>query len=307
METPEQRVARLEAELAQAKVDALQKQLAEAQAQAGTPTATWPPAARQPTTDALVQAQRLAELAGRHFADGQFAGAEFAGAQFGGVRFSKPAPADTNLATAPRAVPASYKLASFRFSWWTVWALFMIAVAPIAVWIFAPIALAIVGAITFVVVVFLTLRRTALRLSLLRWGEVATIVEQDVKSVGTYYSGTTVQNVRIAQAHGWTVERRWYSGPVTKTVVNYELRGTRSSLTIRGLPYDNGVILADSRNPQRALCVSSFPYDLARDAGGNWTGQVAGRSKVGAIVMIDVLLAWTAATIYLGGLGAGIW
>jgi hypothetical protein len=111
----------------------------------------------------------------------------------------------------------------------------------------------------------------------------------------------------MAQAHGWTIERRWYSGPVTKTVVNYELRGTRASLTIRGLPYDNGVILADSRDPRRALCISSFPYNLERDPSGNWTGQVAARSKVGAIVMIDILLAWTAAAVYLGGRGAGLW
>jgi hypothetical protein len=40
---------------------------------------------------------------------------------------------------------------------------------------------------------------------------------------------------------------------------------------------------------------------------GNWTGQVAARSKVGAIVMIDILLAWTAAAVYLGGRGAGLW
>ena len=299
VETPEQRVARLEAELAQAKVEALQKQLAEAQAQAGgadPPQPTWA-AGAQPHSDQLAQAQQLAELAGRHFGDGRFTG----------VRFRKSPAPDTNLATAPRAVPAGFRLASVRFSWWTVWALFMIAVAPIAVWIFEPLALVIVAGVTFVVVVFLTLRRTALRLSLLKWGEVATIIDQDVKSVGTYYSGTTVQNVRMAQAHGWTVERRWYSGPVTKTVVNYELRGTRGSLTIRGLPYDNGVILADSRDPRRALCISSFPYNLERDPSGNWIGQVGARSTVGAIVMIDILLAWTGAAVYFGGHGAGLW
>jgi hypothetical protein len=289
VETPEQRVARLEAELAQAKVDALQKQLAEAQADVGgsaVPAQSgaapqWPMRSAQP---------------------------QFGGVQFGGVQFGKrSAPPDTNLATAPRAVPVGYRLASVKFSLWTVWALFMIAVAPIAVWIFVPFALVIVAAVTFVAVVFLTARRTVLRLSLLKWGEVATILSPDVKSVGTYYSGTTVQNMRMAEAHGWTVERRWYSGPVTKTVVNYQLRGTQASLTIRGLPYDNGVILADARRPQRALCISSFPYDLERDPSGNWTGRVSARSKVGAILMIDLVLAWTAVTGYLGGHAAGLW
>jgi hypothetical protein len=284
VETPEQRVARLEAELAQAKVDALQKKLAEAQADAG--------GSAEPA-----QAGGAPEW---HMRSAQ--------PQFGGVQFGKrSAPPDTNLATAPRAVPVGYRLASIKFSLWTVWALFMIAVAPLAVWIFVPLALVFVAAVTFVAVVFLTARRTALRLSLLKWGEVATILNPDVKSVGTYYSGTTVQNMRMAQAHGWTVERRWYSGPVTKTVVNYELRGTQASLTLRGLPYDNGVILADSRRPQRALCISSFPYDVERDPSGNWTGRVSARSNVGAILMIVIVLAWTAVTGYLGGHGAGLW
>ncbi|MDT4920450.1 MAG: hypothetical protein QOI15_1352 [Pseudonocardiales bacterium] len=300
-ETPEQRVARLEAELAQAKVEALQKQLAEARAQAGAP-ATAPRPAWQDTeqrmSGSLAEAQQLAELAGRHFGDGRHTG----------VRFAKSsAPADTNLAQPPRAVPGSYRLVAMPFRWWTVFALFMIAVSPIAVWIFAPIAALVVGVVTFLGVVGLALRRSALRLSLLKWGEVAGVVGNDVKSVGTYYSGTTVQNVRMAQAHGWTVERRWYSGPVTKTVVNYELRGTQASLTIRGLPYDDGVILADSRNPRRALCVSSFPYDLERDPSGNWTGRVPAKVKVGALLMLDVLLIWTAGMVFFGGLGANLW
>jgi hypothetical protein len=293
VETPEQRVARLEAELAQAKVDALQKQLADAQARVqgqpgGVPQATWIPTL--PPQQELINQLRSAQP------------------QFGGVLFGKSSPPpDTNLATAPRAVPSAYRLVAFPFSFWTLFALFMIAISPIALWIFVPIAGVIVAGVTFVAVVVISLRRSALRNSLLKWGEVARIISPDVKSVGTYYSGTTVQNVRIAQAHGWTVERRWYSGPVTKTVINYELRGTQASVTIRGLPYDNGVILADSRDPQRALCVSSFPYDLERDASGNWTGRIAARTKVGAIVMIDLLLIWTAAMVFLCGLGANLW
>jgi hypothetical protein len=204
-------------------------------------------------------------------------------------------------------VPGSYRIILMPFNWWILFTLFMIAVSPIALWIFVPVAGVAVAAAAFIAVVLISVRRTLLRNSLLRWGEVATVVNTDVLSVGTYYSGTTVQNVRITQAHGWQVERRWYSGPVTKTRVNYELRGTRASLMIRGLPYDNGVILADSRNPQRALCISSFPYDLERDPSGNWTGRVAARTKVGAIVMLDLVLIWTGGMVFFCGLGAGLW
>jgi len=264
VETPEQRVARLEAELARAKVAALEKELAAAQVAAGGPTA--PPL----------------------------------------VRFGKTPPPDTNLAPAPRPVPMSYRIIVTPFKWLILFLLFMTAVAPIAVWIVAPLAGVIVAGVAFLLVMWLFVGRWATRNALLKWGEVATVVNPDVVSVGTYYSGTTVQNVRIAQAHGWTVERQWYSGPVTKTRVEYVLNGVPGNVTIRGLPYDNGVILADSRKPGRALCISSFPFDLERDASGNWTGAVAPRVKVGAILMLDLVLAWTAAMIIICGNAANI-
>jgi hypothetical protein len=162
-ETPEQRVARLEAELADAKVAALQKELAEAQA----------------------------------------------------------------------FQPSAYRAVAIPFSWWTLFTLFMITVTPIALWIWVPLAAVVVAGLTFLVVVTLLLRKSARRTALLRWGEVANVLNVELLSRGTYYSGTTVQNVRMAQAHGWTVDRRWYSGPVTKTRIDYELRGTRASIVIR--------------------------------------------------------------------------
>jgi hypothetical protein len=289
VETPEQRVARLEAELARAKVDALEKELAAARAEAGgVPASTWTPTP-------LPQPDFGGDASGQpHFGGAQLRKASVPG---GG----------SNLAPAPRAVPASYRMIVLSFSWWTLFTLLMISVAPIALWIAFPVSGVAVAAVAFVGVLVLMLRRSSLRNSLLKWGEPAAIVDRDVKSVGTYYSGTTVQNVRMAQAHGWKVERSWYSGPVTKTVVDYELRGTRGSLTIRGLPYDNGVILADSRKPERALCVSSFPYDLERDASGNWTGHVPTRVKVGAILMLDLLIGWTVAMTLICGNAANLW
>jgi hypothetical protein len=211
------------------------------------------------------------------------------------------APVDTNLAPPPRRVPWRFKVAAFPWSWWTVWTMFMISVTPIALYIVLPISGAIAAAAGFVGIVIVRFVRNRTRLALLKWGAVATVVDTNVKSVGTYYSGVTYQNVRLAQAHGWQVDRRRYSGPGTTTEITYELNGQRHQLTLRGRDYDNGVILADTRRPERALCVSSFPYDLDRDSSGNWSGKLSRRVAIGSAFMTVLLGGWVAAlvTIYL--------
>jgi len=221
-ETPEQRVARLEAELAQAKVDALQKELAAAQA--GVPE----PAAAPGTAvgDAVRRhAEARAVLAGLA-AEGLHAERRTAPAGRVDRLASTWLPDDNHppasrLAPAPRAVPLAFKLIVFPFRFWTLFALFMVSIAPLALWIFLPVAGIFAVAGTFLVVTFLTLRRRHLRHVLMKWGEVATVTGTDLLSAGTYYSGTTYQNVRLAQAHGWKVTRQWYSGPGYKTRVTY--------------------------------------------------------------------------------------
>jgi hypothetical protein len=267
-ETPEQTVARLERELAEAKVDALQKEL-DAAAPAGLPPSisTW-----------------LSGYGNMWKSDGIGAAA---------------AQPDSPLAPAPRAVPSAFKLIVFPFSFWTLFTLFMITVSPIALWIFVPLAGAVAAGLTFLTIAWFTLRRTRLRNSLLTWGEVATVTNADLLSRGTYYSGTTYSNVRLAQAHGWTVERRWYSGPGSKTRIEYAVGSGKGALTLRGLPYDNGVILADPRNPARALVVSAYPYDLHRDETGNWVGTLSKRVLFSSLLMTVILVGWTAAMIWL--------
>src|SRR3954451_8695274 len=104
-ETPEQRVARLEAELAQARVDSLQAQLGQARAAAGF--------APDPTLDHIQRAQRT-----RSNGRGSFVKA--------------PAPTtDDRLAPPPRAVPSGYRLVVLPFSWWSVFTMFMVSTAPI--------------------------------------------------------------------------------------------------------------------------------------------------------------------------------
>jgi hypothetical protein len=291
-ETPEERVARLQHELDQAKIDDLQKQLAAAQEAVGVhpaPSANEPPPRRRITVVKngvrVVDNADIADLA-RHLRDSG-----------GGIV----APADTNLAPAPRRVPWRFRAAVLPWSWWTVWTMFMISIAPIALYIVLPVSGAIAAAAGFIGIVTVRLVRNRTRLALLKWGAVATVVDTDVKSVGTYYSGTTYQNMRLAQAHGWQVDRRRYSGPGTTTEITYELGGQRNNLTLRGRDYDNGVILADTRHPERALCVSSFPYDLDRDSSGNWVGGLSRRVAIGSGLMAVLLVVWVVAlvTVYL--------
>ena len=122
-------------------------------------------------------------------------------------------------------------------------------------------------------------------------------------SRATYYSGTTWSNVYLPQAHGWTVTREMWSGRNTKTDVRYELDGHQGQLTVKGRPYDDGVILADQRHPERALCVSSFAYDLERDESGNWTGRLRTRLKVGMVIWVVLVLGWLALAV---GVSTGV-
>ncbi|PZS25896.1 MAG: hypothetical protein DLM58_21545 [Pseudonocardiales bacterium] len=272
-ETPEETIARLQRELDNAKIAKLQHEIAQARSgvtplkkPAYRSAQSWPP------PDVLL---------------GRPAG-----------------PLDSNLAPVPRRVPLTFRLLVLPWSWWTVFTLFMIAVAPIAVWIFVPLAGLITVAVTFLVIAGLRLRRFRRQVGLLKWGEVAAVNAADPTSIGTYYSGTTYQNVRLAQAHGWQVARRWYSGPSTTTKVSYELNGTRGELKMRGLPYAGGVILAHSKDPKIALCVSSFPYDLDRDQDGNWVGRLGPRVVIGSIAMATVTLVWTVGLLALFYVGA---
>jgi hypothetical protein len=212
------------------------------------------------------------------------------------------APPDTMLSPPPRHVPFAYRLFFLPWSWWTVFTLFMVAVSPIAVWIFLPLAGVIVGVVTFLVVMYFATRRYLRLMALLKWGVPATSVQAAPLDVGTYYSGTTYQNVRLPIAHGWKVVRQFYSGPGTKTKLNYQLNGTSGELTLRGREYIDGVILVDSRKPTRAACVTAIPFDLSeRTPSGDWTGDLRFGTIFGAVAMLIFVVAWTLAMIVICG------
>lgn len=209
-------------------------------------------------------------------------------------------PLDTRLADAPRRVPLSFLLAELLpFRWWYLFALFMVAIPPIIVWIMYPRLLAPAAVLALVLVYGLQFRTARKRLALLRWGRVAQVVESEISSRATYYGGTTYSNVWLPQAHGWTVTRQLWSGPSTTTVVRYALDGYQGELKVRGRSYDDGVILADARHPDRALCVSSFPYDLDRDESGNWVGRLRARLVVGMVFWLLIVVGWLGAAVWI--------
>jgi hypothetical protein len=134
---------------------------------------------------------------------------------------------------------------------------------------------------------------------------VATVVGSDVTSRATYYSGTTWSNVWLPQAHGWNVTRELWSGRNVKTMLRYSLDNYQGELKISGRSYDDGVVLADSRHPERALCVSSFAYDLDRDDAGDWIGRLRTRLKIGMVAWFLIMIVWLvlATAISTGALG----
>lgn len=205
---------------------------------------------------------------------------------------------DGPLAAPPRRVPAAFIAASLPWKWWEAWALFMVAVPLIALWAGFPWLFTIVGAVAIAAVIGLRVRVAWAEYALLRDGIVATVVGVDQGASGTYYSGVTYRNVRMAVARGWRVDRRWYSGPGTKTTVAYSVAGQPGSLVLHGLPYQGGVILADPRRPSRAKCVSSFPYGLDRDAAGDWLGRVPGRVWIGVACTLGLWCVWLAGLAY---------
>jgi hypothetical protein len=76
----------------------------------------------------------------------------------------------------------------------------------------------------------------------------------------------------MRQARGWDVTTRIHTGGGTTTEVSYTVDGQPGSLTVRGLPYVDGVVLADHRHPGRAMVVSQFPHSVRPGLDGRLVG-----------------------------------
>ncbi|WP_407686902.1 DUF3060 domain-containing protein [Mycobacterium sp. HUMS_1102779] len=202
---------------------------------------------------------------------------------------------EQRLSPTPRRVPKAFWLAELLpFRWWYVWTLFVVAVAPVALWIELPKAFAVVAVLTLAGVYATQLWEARVRLVLLKWGRAATVTGAEALSRATYRGGTTWYNVHLPLARGWTVTRRRWSGPNAKTKVRYTLDGRRGEAIVRGREYVDGVILADDRNPARSRCVTSFAYDLDRDEAGDWVGRLRPRLRVGMACWLALVTGWLA-------------
>jgi hypothetical protein len=204
------------------------------------------------------------------------------------------------LVDPPRQVPFSFRLVAFEsWSWWEAFSVMMVLVAPIALWGFFPDTIPAAFILGLLAILVVRGRKYLKRVALLKWGKVATVTNADEISRGTYYSGTTYNNMLVRQANGWDVTKRMYSGPASKTEVHYSLDGTNGTLTLRGLPYRYGVVLADSRKPSRALCVSSFTFPVKPDANGEWQrGGISPWSWLGMALAFSMHAALVAGAVY---------
>ena len=227
------------------------------------------------------------------------------GAMFGHTLGQSPPPeppeAAGQLAEPPRQVPMSYRLATFNLSFYELFILVIGGVAPIAVWAFFPVV--IPGALIAAVLVIAWFRgsRYVKRIGMLKWGKVATVTNNDTLSKGTYYSGVTYNNMRKRTATGWDAKTIWYSGPAYKNKADYMLDGATGSLEWRGLQYQQGVILADSRKPSRAMEVSMFPYSVKPGPDGQLTGELSVWQWGGIIttLVVEVTVVYLAVTAVL--------
>lgn len=136
------------------------------------------------------------------------------------------------------------------------------------------------------------IRRSAGWWRLLRHGRVVA-----AESVQTTTSGSGT--VHLAHATGWGVQRGWYTGEITDSVIAYSVAEQRRTLVIRGLPYTSGVIVAHPSRPE-ALCVGTFPFDVNLSESGRWVvsvprqiigGAVATAALYGGVVAAAVISA----------------
>jgi hypothetical protein len=213
------------------------------------------------------------------------------GAFFGHPTPPAPPPSPTTvtpLAEPPRHVPFAFRVATFDLNVWELFILGVGSVAGLALWWSVEVSLPIALVAACLVIAFFRVRKYVRRTRILRWGKVATVTNSDEISRGTYYSGTTVQNMFMRQAHGWDVTSRLYSGPISRTTIQYSLDGQNGELEFRGLEYTNGVVLADSRRPGRAMVVSQFPYSVKPDETGNYVGNLSAWRWGGVIATLVV-------------------
>jgi len=174
------------------------------------------------------------------------------------------------LAEPPRSVPLAHRVSALGLGPWEAFAVVLLVIAPLALWITSPQLRTVALVVGVPLLVASRLRRYALRVGILRWGRVATVTKTE-----SGISGTTNHNVPMRQARGWDVTTQLYTGSSITTTISYLADGQTGSIRIRGLPYVDGVVLADSRKPSRAMEVSQFPHAVRPGLDGRLVGRLA--------------------------------
>ncbi|QIG45608.1 hypothetical protein G5V58_25265 [Nocardioides anomalus] len=209
----------------------------------------------------------------------------------GSVRLSGP----------PRRVPLAFRLAALELPFWGLFAIGLAVLAPLALWILSPVARAVALLLGVPLLLWLVARRAAYRIGLLRWGAVATVIR-----VTAAPDVTSSTNWPVRRASGWDVSTVLATGRGTRTTVRYRLDGRSGKVYLHGLPYTDGVVLADSRDPQRALVVSQFAHSVEPGVDGQYRGRLSVVRWLLLLLSLAVelgltaLLVWTLARLFVG-------
>src|ERR1700761_4216581 len=98
-------------------------------------------------------------------------------------------PPDAGLAPPPRRIPVSFRLAeALPFRWRYVWTLFVVAIAPIALWIQLPSAFAVAALLSLAGIYAVHLYGARVRIGLLTWGRVAAVDGTEIVSRATRFN-----------------------------------------------------------------------------------------------------------------------
>lgn len=196
------------------------------------------------------------------------------------------------IAPGPRPVPLGARLAAVCLGPVELFVLLVLTVAPMALWILVPGAL-LLGSILGTVLVGLRCSRLyRRRVPLLTWGEVATVTSVQ-ESIGS----SSYSNVPMRRARGWDARWQSYTGSGRSTEIGYTVAGRAGSITLRGAPYDGGVVLADPRSPGRALCVSELWTSVKPGPDGRLPRGIQAGAAIGAVVTLGLLATMVVAAV----------
>ncbi len=174
------------------------------------------------------------------------------------------------LAEPPRAVPLSYRLCALTLGPWVAFTVVLLVTAPLALWVASPLLRTLALAVGVAGLALVVGRRYARRTGILRWGRVATVVRSTSRTTSTSFT-----NWPMRQARGWEVTTSLFTGGGTVTDVDYTVDARPGRLRLRGLPYVDGVVLADPRRPERAMAVSQLPHSVKPRPDGQFSGWLA--------------------------------